>query len=112
MPKIGGYDLTETDPPLIPPLYFPHLMNAGITREVAWQHRRRHVFDLQVSQCVRVHLETTEVGGEQQGAAGRLLFDGLPDERDMVALKIKCAAHAFRIGKGRRIEKDEIVARR
>src|SRR3569623_1583386 len=100
MPKLGGYDLTVTDPPSIPPLYFPHLMNAGIPREVAWQHRRRHVFDLQVRQSVRVHLETTEVGGEQQGAAGRKQFDGLTDERDMVALHIKCAAHAFRIGFG------------
>lgn len=55
-----------------------------------------------------IQFELSEIGREEKGAAGPESLQAAIDDVGMVSLNIQAVAHPFGIGKGRRIEYDDV----
>ena len=85
-------------------------MDFRIAGEVGWQGCPAPVLDPQIGQSVAVEPEFAVVGGENQFAVGRQQSQRPTDEFDVIPLHIEVLIQPLGVGKGRRVEKDQVVA--
>ena len=88
----------------------PHAVRLSRSREIFVDVFPGHIFDAEMTTDERVELKSSTMCREDQEPLLFYAIHGFFDEFPVITLDVKCAVHAFRIGKRGWVEQDNVVS--